>query len=239
MFSKTITNSSGFLMMPSSSQALYFHLSMNADDDGFCEHFSIMRMTESKPDDLQILHSRGFVYVFDTQVLVVSDWKENNFIRPDRYTKSKYLEQYKSEIMSLSEIKNGNTSLVYQRYTSGRPRLGKVRDSIDKEEKSFHPACALDKISEDQPPRPDEPNYGAIDTAFKEFIAMRKEKKKPLTKISIDRLIAKLNKYNAETAIKMIEQSIEHGWTGIFEVVEVTKNKNVGGTVGRLDDVLS
>lgn len=138
MFSKTITNSSRFLMMPHSTQNLYFHLGMNADDDGFCEHFTVMRMTESKPDDLKILQAKDFVYVFDERVLVIRDWKENNLIRLDRYTASKYLEVYKKELL---EIQQGS-----QMATSGIPddnqrlpqvRLGKVslgKDSISCEE---------------------------------------------------------------------------------------------------------
>lgn len=35
MFAKTIIDSDSFLDMPLSAQALYFHLSMRADDDGF------------------------------------------------------------------------------------------------------------------------------------------------------------------------------------------------------------
>lgn len=127
MFSKSITNSSSFLMMPQSSQNLYFHLGMNADDDGFCEHFAIMRMTESKPDDLKVLRARSFVKVFDDKVLVILDWKENNFIRKDRYNPSKYLEIYKEELKLLS---NG-TPLVDQRLTQvrlGKVRLGKVNN---------------------------------------------------------------------------------------------------------------
>ena len=79
MFSKTITSSSSFLMMSQSAQNLYFHFGMNADDDGFCEHFTIMRMTGSKPDDLRVLQARGFVKLFDDKVLVIVQWKENNF----------------------------------------------------------------------------------------------------------------------------------------------------------------
>lgn len=101
MFSKSITNSSQFLMMPVSSQNLYFHLGMNADDDGFCEHFALMRMTDSKPDDLKILNAKGFVTVFDDKVLIITDWKENNYLRSDRYTPSKYLDIYKDEIERL------------------------------------------------------------------------------------------------------------------------------------------
>lgn len=128
MFSKTITNSSRFLMMPQSSQNLYFHLGMNADDDGFCEHFSIMRMTESKPDDLNILRAKQFVEIFDDHVLIILDWKENNLIRSDRYTPSKYLAIYKAEIKQIeSGIPNVNQM-------DTQVRLGKVRLGKDKEE---------------------------------------------------------------------------------------------------------
>lgn len=119
MFSKTITSSSQFLMMPLSTQALYFQLGMNADDDGFCEHFSIMRMVEAKPDDLRVLQAKDFVKVFDDKVLVVLDWKENNYLRSDRYTPSKYLEVYKEELKALG-IPNGNQMAT-------QVRLGKDR----------------------------------------------------------------------------------------------------------------
>ena len=76
MFSKTITSSSSFLMMPPTSRLLYFDLGMNADDDGFCEHFVIMKMTDAKPDDLKVLQAKGFVRVFDDKVLIIREWKE-------------------------------------------------------------------------------------------------------------------------------------------------------------------
>lgn len=127
MFSKSITNSSQFLMMPQSSQNLYFHFGMNADDDGFCEHFSIMRMTESKPDDLKVLQAHNFVNVFDDRVLVITAWKENNYLRSDRYTPSKYLAIYKKE---LQLIQNFGIPKVDQRLPQvrlGKERIGKLR----------------------------------------------------------------------------------------------------------------
>lgn len=133
MFSKTITNSSQFLMMPQSSQNLYFHLGMNSDDDGFCEHFTVMRMTDSKPDDLKILQAKGFVHVFDDKVLIIRDWHENNYIRSDRYSASKYLDIYKNELHALSKKK---TPIEIECQPDGIPevddcetqvRLGKVR----------------------------------------------------------------------------------------------------------------
>lgn len=133
MFSKSITNASQFLMMPQSSQNLYFHLGMNADDDGFCEHFTIMRMTDSKPDDLKILQAKNFISVFDDKVLVIVDWKENNYLRADRYTPSKYLAIYKEEIARLS---SGIPTVA-----TGKDRLGK--DRIEKETNTAETSSAL------------------------------------------------------------------------------------------------
>ena len=112
-------------MMPQSSQNLYFHLGMNADDDGFCEHFTIMRMTESKPDDLKVLQAKGFVKIFDDKVLVITDWKENNYLRSDRYSPSKYLEVYKDELKGLSSgIPEVDQMATQDRI--GKDRIGKV-----------------------------------------------------------------------------------------------------------------
>lgn len=118
-------------MMPQSSQNLYFHLGMNADDDGFCEHFSIMRMTDSKPDDLKVLQAKGFVSVFDDRVLVITDWKENNYLRSDRYTPSKYLAIYKKELALLSDGKTDTGGIPNVSRMDTQVRLGKV--SIGKE----------------------------------------------------------------------------------------------------------
>ena len=141
MFSKSITSSSQFLMMPQSSQNLYFHLGMNADDDGFCEHFAIMRMTESKPDDLKVLQTKGFVHLFDDKVLVIKDWKENNYLRSDRYTPSKYLALYKDELERLSS----GIPLV----ASGKDRIGKDRIE-NKEQAPFSLKEEIKKLKTDK-----------------------------------------------------------------------------------------
>jgi len=100
MFNVSITGSSRFLMMPHSSQLLYFHLGMHADDDGYCEHFMVMKMLGSSPDDLKILHAKDFICIFDDHVLLILNWRENNYIRKDRYVKSKYLEMHKKPLIS-------------------------------------------------------------------------------------------------------------------------------------------
>lgn len=91
MFSKRLTNSARFIKMPSSTQNLYFHLGLNADDDGVVEAFSIMNQIGATEDDLKILVAKSFVIVLnDDLVSYIVDWRENNKIRADRKVDSIY-----------------------------------------------------------------------------------------------------------------------------------------------------
>lgn len=193
MFSKVITNSSRFLMMPQSAQNLYFHLGMNADDDGFCEHFTIMRMTESKPDDLRILQSKEFVKIFDDKVLIVLDWKENNYVRSDRYTPSRYLKIYKEELELLSGIPigipNDNQRLTQDRI--GKDRIGK--DNTDKREEKTEKNNAdslLEEKLEEKFERfwKEYPRKIAKSVAFKSFVKINPDDN--LFKTMIEKLVA-------------------------------------------------
>ena len=74
--------------MPLTSQALYFHLGMSADDDGFVSPRKILRMTGAGDDDLKILLTKNFVIRFETGVIVITHWKQNNYLRNDRYLRS-------------------------------------------------------------------------------------------------------------------------------------------------------
>lgn len=93
MFSKVITNSDLFLDMPMSSQLLYFHLGMNADDDGFVQLRSVMRTLGSTEDDARVLFAKAMLLKFEDGVVVIRDWLIHNEIRRDRYKPSFYSEQ--------------------------------------------------------------------------------------------------------------------------------------------------
>ena len=60
-------------MMPPFPRLLCYDLGLSADDDGFCEHYQLMKMTDAKPDDLKVLQAKGFDKVFDDKVLIILD----------------------------------------------------------------------------------------------------------------------------------------------------------------------
>ena len=91
MLSKRVVSSAKFLKMPASSQALYMHLSINADDDGIVEAYTIMRLCGATEDDLRILVAKGYVIVLNEDLVVyLTDWRENNRLRADRKVDSIY-----------------------------------------------------------------------------------------------------------------------------------------------------
>ena len=134
MFSQLITESDSFTSMPLSTQALYFHLSMNADDDGFINAPKrVQRMIGASDDDMNVLLAKRFIIAFDSGVLVVKHWKINNTIRSDRYKETLYTEE-KSRL-SLKE--NGAYSMLgipsdNQVDTNGIPMVCVDKVSIDK-----------------------------------------------------------------------------------------------------------
>lgn len=140
MFSKTIIDSDAFLDMPLSTQSLYFHLSMRADDDGFINNpKKIQRMIGCSDDDIKLLFAKRFVIPFESGVCVIKHWRIHNYIRTDRYKETVYKEEKDQLILkdnnaySLNDvgIPNGIPSVdqMETQVRLGKVRLGKV--SID------------------------------------------------------------------------------------------------------------
>ena len=143
MFSKVITSSTRFLKMPVSSQNLYFHLGMNADDDGVVEAFPIMNMIGANEDDLKVLVAKDFVTVLNNDwVSFINDWLENNNIRADRKVDSIYKDllleikpDARIKMIALQPNDNQVSDICQQKDRIGKDRLGK--DSIGKNKENI------------------------------------------------------------------------------------------------------
>jgi len=94
MFAKTIIDSDMFLDLPLSTQALYFHLSMRADDEGFINNpKKIMRMVGASQNEFEMLLAKRFILSFDSGVIVIKHWKMHNYIQKDRRKPTVYHEE--------------------------------------------------------------------------------------------------------------------------------------------------
>lgn len=95
MFTMKIIDSDAFLDMPLSTQALYFHLSMRADDDGFINNpKKIQRTIGASEDDLKLLILKRFVLCFENGVIAIKHWRMHNTLRKDRYTPTQYQDEF-------------------------------------------------------------------------------------------------------------------------------------------------
>ena len=144
MFSKRIIDSDAFLDMPLSTQALYFHLSMRADDDGFVSNPRRIRtMVGASEDDLKLLIAKRFLLTFESGVVVIKHWRIHNYINPDRYTPTTYVEE--KATLALDDKKAYTECLhdvVHDVVQIGdkmctQVRLGKVIDRKGKDKESI------------------------------------------------------------------------------------------------------
>lgn len=132
MFAKTIIDSDAFLDMPLSAQALYFHLSMRADDEGFVGNPKRIRgMIGASEDDLKLLILKRFLLAFDSGVVVIKHWKIHNYIQSDRYKETTYLEE--KATLTLDGKKAYTECIHYGNGMDTQVSIGKSKDSIGKE----------------------------------------------------------------------------------------------------------
>lgn len=133
MFTKKVTDDDNFMSLSSSAQALYLHLSMSADDDGFCNQVSVcMFKAHASVQDLESLLSKRYIYQFENGVIVIKHWRMANALRKDRYTPTAFQE----ELAKLQLKDNG--SYTMQKDSGCRlvatclPQIRKDKESIDK-----------------------------------------------------------------------------------------------------------
>jgi len=152
MFTKKITDSDAFLNMPLSAQALYFHLNMAADDEGFVNNpQKIQRVIGAASDDLKLLIAKNFIITFESGIIVIKHWRMHNYIAKDRFHETDYTEE-----RSMLEVKKNGayTTSVYKPYTECIQVDDRDKNSIDKK--------SIDKDSEDKPTRHKHGEYGHV-----------------------------------------------------------------------------
>lgn len=208
MFAKTIIDSDAFLDMPISSQLLYFHLSMRADDDGFINKpKTIMRMIRATDDDMKLLIAKKFILPFESGVVVIKHWRIHNYIRKDTYNETKYKDE--KSLLELDEnnaymlpsterIRNVDRTLTQVRL--GKDRLGKVSKDIG----------AIDQFIIDNP------EYKECLNAYKKMRVDMRRKMQPRAEALF---ISKLKDLIAKgyDGIHLVDMAIEKNWLSVYE----------------------
>jgi hypothetical protein len=125
MFTLDVIDTDAFLEMPQTTQLLYFHLGMRADDDGFVSNpKKIMKSIGIQEDDIKILFAKRFILGFESGIIIIKHWRMHNYISKDRYKET----NYKKEKSTLILKENGSYTECIQKVDNleTQVRLGKV-----------------------------------------------------------------------------------------------------------------
>lgn len=233
MFSLDVVDTDKFLELPASSQSLYFHLGMRADDDGFVSApKKIANMVNCSIDDLKLLMAKKYLIPFDNGVVVITDWKVNNWVRPDRKKATRF-----SKELSMLTVDNDVYTLATKYQPSDNQittechtqvRLGK--DSINNKEKG---STSLDMLIAEYTQN----EY--LRETLKEFLKMRKTIKKAMTDRAFKIMLNKLKglSEDEDIQIKILEQSIFNSWQGIFPLKDQSEKNTVNHGTSNIEDM--
>jgi hypothetical protein len=226
MFAKTIIDSDAFLEMPTTSQLLYFHLAMRADDDGFVNKpKSLMRMVGCKDDDLKLLFVKKFLIPFESGVVVIKHWKIHNYIRKDTYTETKYKEEkstleldensaYRIAETSPLQICDESVTVPSTQDRLGKERKGKERIGEGSKGKKETTHDLLLRLL---------PEYiipDSLQAKMVEWIAYKTERKETYKEVGMKSLLRQIENaqltYGEKAVCDLIDDSMANGWKGII-----------------------
>lgn len=216
MFAKTIIDSDAFLDMPLSSQALYFHLNMRADDDGFVNNPKrILRTIGANQNDYDLILAKRFIIEFESGVVVIKHWRMHNYIRIDRYKPTVY--QDEKEQLTTKENKSYTLGIPNDNHRLTQDRLGK--DSIgniyigdekdlDTPKEYLSIKKQIEEFTQDK----------ELQETLNQFVLMREKIKKKLTNYAFFRFLNKLTKLSSdkEKQTEILNRSIEKSWSDIY-----------------------
>lgn len=240
MFSLFVIDSDAFLDMPLSAQAIYFHLCMRADDDGFVNNpKKIQRMIGGSEDDYKLLVAKQFLIPFDTGVIVIKHWRLHNTIRKDMYKKTLCTQEaamIEADGTKVYQLKEGTVTGTV------RIRNVSVTDTVRERDKNV--SLREDKVSKDKISK-EKLSKDKIDSKcgnkggmggkeiiqnsscsipvkekLIEFLQYREEIKNPYpdssTRILVKETARQEQRHGTEAVVSLIEETIRNGWKGIF-----------------------
>lgn len=231
MFRLDVLETDAFMEMPLTTQALYFHLCLRADDDGFVGNPRLITRTiGASVDDLKLLITKRFVLLFEDGVIVIKHWRLHNTLTANRYQETKYIEDKARLLIKENGAysESDGISINDSKYVESGKRQTVQRQDIDNTktsaEKKSKEEISIEKVSIDQPVS----YFGdsELDSLFDEFLRIRKKLKAENSEIAITRLVNKVNDLSngdKSMAMEIIGQSIENSWKGVFPV---KKGKN-------------
>lgn len=238
MFDNEIISQDSFVDLPSEAKALYFLLGMEADDEGFVAPKKILRWHNISLDSLKLLIAKEYLIPFESGVVVITDWKRNNYLDKNRINETIYTEEKKliaydekqmkyyladsvrydsnEDIPSVKPMLNESLTKVKPMLNQNRIEENSIEENrvVKKERKKKDSRRSFDTIIE---------NYTQnveLQNELKNHLKVRKQKRGALTDRAIVLELQRLDDLADldEMKLRIVQQSIERGWVGFFEI---------------------
>lgn len=216
MFSKKIIDTDWFMDMPASSQCLYFHLSMRADDDGFIANPKrIIKLVGASDDDYKLLIAKRFIIVFESGICVITDWRINNYLRGDRYTETTYQDEMK--LLTVDEKGKYNLGIP-----SGIPLVSTEYSVSNSNNNSLYYIGDNDKKDYDFTDN--------IKDKIKEWLEYKKENGQRYKPKGLEVLLRRLEREYKEKGEQYVIDEIEYSMSNRYAGIYAKKYKPKGET---------
>lgn len=124
MFDLDIINQDSFFDLPMEAKALYFLLGMEADDEGFVSPKKILRLYGGTEDSLKVLIAKNYIIPFETGVIVITDWKRNNYIDKNKMKPTIYQDEK-------SQLEYDKDTQKYISLTKVKPKFNKSLTKVN------------------------------------------------------------------------------------------------------------
>lgn len=239
MFNIKIVDSDAFLDMPLSTQCLYFHLNMRADDDGFVGNPKrVQRIIGATDDDLKLLITKRFVLAFEKGVIVIKHWRLHNTIQSDRYTPTTYIDE--KEMLKVKENKayslESGRDVIPQDDIPELPEnpleeeSGKGKKKSQKSESSIQ---IFERLL------PEYMFHDSIESKMREWLKYKTERKESYKEQGLKSLMTqvakKVEEYGESAICNLIDECMANNWKGI--IWDRLKQKLPGGIKNRVSEV--
>ena len=204
MFSRDVVMTDDFLDLPPTTKALYFFLNLEADDDGFVGNpKTIMRLVGTTKEDMKLLIEGNYVLLFNSGVVVITDWTEHNSIRKDRKKPTRFAEEMQqialvegNKYQWLSDVQPSDNQLTTKCQTNGcigEDRIGEDRRGEVREEKQPTPATPFNQ------------DFANLYKSFEQ------ETGKALSPLQMEDLQYMLEDFNADVILEALKEAVNQG----------------------------
>ncbi len=249
MFNNTVLDSDAFLDLPLSTQALYFHLNLRADDDGFISNPKrIQTYIGASEDDLKLLVLKRFVIAFEDGVIVIKHWRMHNTIQKDRYHPTVFQEEFKmlgikdnkAYTLDVSKMETSCIQTVSSDLGLGLgldKDLGIDKDLDKRKKKKKNNLTTLDEVLADFKDKAILDSNEELQNIIIKWLGYKNERKDYLTETGIETLLNKFiemeKSYGIEAVLDCVNNSISNNYQGIvWDRIKKTNNNATQSSTG-------